>query len=857
MSISYEKLVKKDSEIYSFLDSNISKWFKNKYKKFSPPQKLAIHNIHNKKNTIVSAPTGSGKTMSGFLSILNELTILSKQEKLLDSVYCIYVSPLKALNNDVNRNLIEPLSEIEEVVGKDLGIRTGVRTGDTTPYQRQKMLKKAPHILITTPESLALMITSPKFSEKLKTVKWMIIDEIHSIAQNKRGVHLSLSMERLTKLAGDYTRIGLSATVSPIEEVAKYLVGYKNGKLRECKIVDCSFAKQLDLKVLSPVKNIMQTTQKDLNKSFYKLLEEQIDGHKTTLIFTNTRSGTERIVHKLRGKYGDKIEAHHSAISKDERIKTEESLKNGDLKVVVCSTSLELGIDIGSIDLVLMVGSPKSVARALQRVGRSGHQLHSKIKGRFIVSDRDDLVECSVMLKNAKDGNIDRVDIPTNCLDVLAQHIYGEAIYAKQDITKLYKLFKQSYCYQRLTKKQYNELLSYLAGEYSSLEDRYIYAKIWIDKEENMLGKRGRLARVIYATNIGTIPDESYIRVKIGNQTIGSLDEGFLEKLKKGDIFVLGGKTYRYNYARGMTVQVTPMPGRVPTVPSWFSESLPLSYDLAMDIQKFRKYMSDMFENKYTKKQIVKYINDYLYVDSFAANSIYEYFREQHVYSEIPHSKKILVEFYKGYGGKKYTVFHTLYGRRVNDALSRAIAYDLTKRTRKGVSVSINDNGFYITADTDKIQAIQSLMNLTPEVIESHLRNSLEYSEVLKRRFRHCAGRSLMILRSYRGRRKSAGRQQIGAMILINAVREISEEFPVLKEARREVMEDLMDIENAKNVVGDIQKGKIKVKNISTDIPTPFAMNLITRGYMDIVKFEDKREFIRRMHEALIKRIGK
>jgi len=276
-----------------------------------------------------------------------------------------------------------------------------------------------------------------------------------------------------------------------------------------------------------------------------------------------------------------------------------------------------------------------------------------------------------------------------------------------------------------------------------------------------------------------------------------------------------------------------------------------------MDIQKFRKYMSDMFENKYTKKQIVKYINDYLYVDSFAANSIYEYFREQHVYSEIPHSKKILVEFYKGYGGKKYTVFHTLYGRRVNDALSRAIAYDLTKRTRKGVSVSINDNGFYITADTDKIQAIQSLMNLTPEVIESHLRNSLEYSEVLKRRFRHCAGRSLMILRSYRGRRKSAGRQQIGAMILINAVREISEEFPVLKEARREVMEDLMDIENAKNVVGDIQKGKIKVKNISTDIPTPFAMNLITRGYMDIVKFEDKREFIRRMHEALIKRIGK
>ena len=815
-------------EIFKTLHPWVRKWFDSQFEDFTPAQKRSIIDIHKKNNILISSPTGSGKTLTAFLSVISELTELAEKDKLEDKVYCIYISPLKALDNDIEKNLDEPLDGVEKIAGRSLGIRKAVRTGDTTQYQRQKMLKKPPHILITTPETLSILLVAPKFREKLSHVKYVIIDEIHSLAENKRGVHLSLSLERLQHLIGQYTRIGLSATVSPIEEVARFLVGYEYGVERNCKIVNVNYLKELDMEVMCPVSDIVLADEEDTRLGMYDLLDDLIQENKTTLIFTNTRSGTERFVYNLKKMYpmnynNSNIMAHHSSLSKEVRLETENKLKEGKLKAVVSSTSLELGIDIGYIDLVVLINSPKSVARALQRIGRSGHRLHEKSKGRIIVTDRDDLVECSVLLKNAKEGKIDRITIPSNCLDVLAQHIYGMSIENPWDIDYAYDVIRKSYCYKDLTRDDYEDVLSYLGGEYEELEERYVYAKIWIDYEENTFGKRGKLARMLYSTNIGTIPDSSGVLVKCDGETVGKIEESFMERLKKGDTFVLGGRTYRFNYGKGMTINVTPASGP-PTIPSWFSQQLPLSFDLAMDIQKFRSFMEARFEYRRSKEEIMEFIYDYLYVDDFAANSIYEYFVEQYKYAKIPSNRCLLIEYYKGFGGRKFVIFHSLFGRN------------------------------YLSSD-GTIGGLESFRELNPENFEQILTNSLNKTETLASRFRHCAGRSLMTLRRYKGESKSVGRQQVRGKILLKYVQDMDDNFSILKEARREAMEDYMDIKNALKVINMIDSGEMEIKTINTVIPSPFAFNLVSQGYLDVLNQNDRGEFTKRMHQAILEQI--
>ena len=844
-------------ELDNILHPFVKKWFYSKFKAYSLPQKLGVMEIHSRNNILISAPTGATKTLTAFLSILNELVDSADKGILEDKIYAVYISPLKALNYDIEVNLIEPLKEIEKIAGKKLGIRVGVRTGDTTPYEKSKMLKNPPHIFITTPESLSIVLTSPKFKENLKKVEWCIIDEIHSLAENKRGVLLSFGLERLQKLTGHITRIGLSATIAPINEVAKFLVGYDGKKERNCKIIDVQFIKETDLKVLCPVKDLINSDYEIMKKEMYKLIHDLVQKHKTTLIFTNTRAATERVVNYLKEnfptEYTENIGAHHGSLDKDLRRSLEKRLREGKLKVVVSSTSLELGIDIGVIDLVILLGSPKSVSRALQRVGRSGHKLHSKAKGRLIVLDRDDLIECSVLLKSAIERKIDRIHIPKNSLDVLAQHIYGTVITDSLHIDEIRTLTRNCYSFHEILESDFLQIMNYLAGEYVDLEQRNVYAKIWWDKETGMVGKRGKLARVIYMTNLGTIPDESFITVKVGTQVIGRLDEGFLEKLRRGDIFVLGGQKYEFKFSRGMVAQVNSSVYRPPTIPSWMSESLPLSFDLAKDIGKFRNLMSEKF-NKETKKDILKFINEYLYVDKNSLNSIYEYFKEQYDYVKIPSNKKLVLEHYDDDSGK-YMIFHSLYGRRVNDVLSRAFALVVSQINKGQIEIGINDNGFifgvkkHVTFDKIK-KAIPSTQ--LREIVEL----AIDKTEVLKRRFRHCAARSLMILRNYKGRRKGVGRQQVSSKILMCALRRIDPNFSILKEARREVLEDLMDIDNAINILKDIEDNKIKIEEITTNVPSPFAFNLIMQGYTDILKTEDKIEFLKRMHQNVLAKIA-
>ena len=905
----YERAeLRKKEEIIGILDPLVKEWFFSKFEKFSESQLYGVMNVHERKNILISAPTGSGKTLTSFLAIINYLVGLARKNELENKVYCVYSSPLKALNNDIFVNLIRPLEEIYELADKKdvklQKIRISLRTGDTTTNEKSKMLKNPPHIFITTPESLAICLTSKKFIELFYGVEFVIIDEIHSLG-NKRGVYLSLSLERLEEISKiSPVRIGLSATIAPLGEVANFLVGTG----RVCLIAEVEEIKKTDIEVLTGVSDLIDTDSYEMHSSLYGLIDKLIQSHKTTIIFTNTRAATERVVHHLKEMFPenyiehrvgseesdvntggdfDLIGAHHSSLSKEHRFDIEEKLRKGELKVVVTSTSLELGIDIGYVDLVILLGSPKSSARALQRIGRAGHKLHDTAKGRFVVLDRDDLVECSILNKECKERKIDRIHIPKNCLDVLAQQIFGMAIQKIWNINEMLAIIKKSYCYANLSREDFMSVISYLAGEYA-LEHRNIYAKIWYDKETQQIGKKGKLARVIYLTNIGTIPEESFISVVIGSgekkdQKIGVVDEGFLEKMKPGDVFVLGGKRYQFMFTRGMKAYVKTAVRKNPTIPRWFSEMLPLSFDSALEINRFRKLLNEKFEKassakaeghispdeikKFSKEnfslsnstpekikefEIKGFIREYCYVSEHVSSSIYNYFNEQHKYSKISHEKRLVLEYYRG--EKNYVIFHSLYGRRVNDALSRALGYLMAQKVGRDIEIGISDNGFYFAGENLPIDEAMKL--LKPENLRKILEEAISKTEILKRRFRHCAARSLMILRNYKGRGKSVGKQQMNSFFLLNAINKISKDFPILKEARREVLEDLMDIEKAEMVCKWLNDGMIKIEKVQTSLPSPFAMNLVLQGYSDLLKIEDRIEFMKRMHKEIVREIG-
>ena len=427
-----------------------------------------------------------------------------------EGVHAIYISPLKALANDIDRNLKQPLEEMMTLAEKlemDVpDIKVAVRSGDTSLKERARMVRKPPHILITTPESLGLLLSSKKFRDHFRRTRYIILDEIHDLANNKRGTHLSLSVERLAEIIEkEPVRIGLSATQAPIEDIAGFLGGYEGSKPRPVNIVDVKERKHLDLKVLCPVDDLTLHSTEIINSKMYDMLVDLVKDHRTTLIFTNTRAGTESLAIQLKERGIEKLAAHHGSLSKEMRFDVERKLKAGEMDVVISSTSLELGIDIGYVDLVVQIGSPKSIAKGLQRIGRAGHALRAISKGRLVVFDSDDLIECAVLFKSAYEGKIDRVSIPEKATDVLAQSIIGMSLDKQWDADQMYKLVSSAYPYRNLSKSEFLDVLDFLGGD--ALEKHGVYPKIWYDKKKKEIGiKRG--SRQIYNMNIGTIPQE-------------------------------------------------------------------------------------------------------------------------------------------------------------------------------------------------------------------------------------------------------------------------------------------------------------------------------------------------------------
>ncbi|MCK4718457.1 MAG: ATP-dependent helicase, partial [Thermoplasmata archaeon] len=705
-----------------------------------------------------------------------------------------------------------------------------------------------PHILITTPESIAIILSTPKFSQKLEGLEYLIIDEIHEVCNNKRGSMLALNMERLEARTGGFTRLGLSATQAPIEEIASFLSGYEGEETRPMGIVEAKTRKELDIEVVCPVEDMTALPFEVVNDRMYDLVGELIKEHKTTIVFTNTRAGTESVSYRLQERGIERIAAHHGSLSKETRLEVEEELKLGLLRGVVSSTSLELGIDIGSIDLVCQIGSPKSIAKGLQRIGRAGHSVGAVPTGRFIVFESDDLVECAVLARKAKEGHIDRVSIPRNSLDILAQILVGMSLEHRWEVGEAYKMVRQAQPFHELTEQSFFSVLEYLGARDSD----YVYSKLWYDKEEQEFGRK-KGARMIYYLNLGAIPDESnYVVYAKGGRRLGKLSEKFVERLTSGDIFVLGGQSYKYMRTRGMKVFVEDSPGRKPTVPSWSGEMLPRSYDLSTAIGGFRRLFGEKIARGEKDKELLAHLHKYYHADEGSANSILSYMREQQEFDpRLPTDKRLVIEGYVDMRGRHNLIFHACHGRRVNDALSRAYAMAISNRYNCNVSLSLTDDNFMLTLPR-KIEAEDVTALVTSKNLEELLRSAVKGTEMFKQRFRHCSTRSFMVLRNYKGRGIGVGRQQSRSERIMKVLLE-EEDHPVVWETYNEILNQAMDLGHAREVLEAMESGEREVVCLPYgEVPSPFAHNVVLAGISDIVLMEDRSTLLRELHRKVL-----
>jgi ATP-dependent Lhr-like helicase len=880
-----------DGEVLDLLEPAVREWWVEEFGEFvpenggffTPPQKEAVPLIHERENALICAPTGSGKTLASFTGIINELFRRDREDGLENSVYCLYVSPLKSLANDIHRNLEVPLDGIAENIeqrGEDVEIRHAIRHGDTSDSERQRMLDETPHILNTTPETLAILLNSPKFKQKLETVEYVVVDEIHSLAENKRGTHLSVSLERLEAMADDSpTRIGCSATVEPLSTMAEFLVGRAEpgGQPREYELVDTRFVRDFDMELTCPTDDLIHTPSNVVNDRFYSQLHDLIAEHTNTLVFTNTRSGAERVLHNLRERYDDYDEdnsgCHHGSLSKDRRQEIEEQLKVGTLDVVTTSTSLELGIDMPHIDLVVQVGSPKSVASLLQRVGRAGHQLGETVTGRVVALDRDELIECAVMLKKAEEGFVDRVFVPENAQDVATQHVYGMAINGPRPESELVDILRRAYPYRNYDDDHLDQLFRYLTADYDGMEEKNVYAKIWRDTNdppdgehhyeeypvgEHLIGKRGRLARVIYMTNIGTIPDSFTCDVytRSNKEWVGQLDESYLDTLEGGDVFVLGGDNFEFKYRRGSKVYVDRTSAR-PTVPSWFSERLPLSYDLGREILHFQRELAGRLADG-GRSEVRVWLRQFP-LDEHSVQAITRMFDQQVRYAgteSVATDERLVIEEELDHDEyERHYYVHSNYGRRFNDGLSRLLAYHCAQQANANVKVAVADHGFTLSLPLNrKVDITAIVRDIESAEAREDLRASLDGTDLLERYFRINATRALMILKRYKGHEKSASQQQVSSDMLLGFAQDL-DDFAVIEETYREILEDKLNVAGVETVLSAIGAGDIEVVKNRVESPTPRAFGLATLMASDVVLAEDESAVLQDFHERVLAEI--
>ena len=868
----------------------VQEWFVSKFGTPTEPQISGWPHILAGRDTLISAPTGSGKTFAAFLACIDQLVRKAITGGLRDEIEVLYVSPLKALGNDIQKNLEIPLGEILHLAAERgflmPEIRTAVRTGDTLMHERRAMQKRPPQILVTTPESLYILLTAGRSRELLRSVRTVIVDEIHAIADDKRGSHLALSLERLEALTGCHpTRIGLSATQQPIECIGQFLSGSERPLPT---IVQVAQRREFDLSVEVPASELGAVASNEMWDEIYKRIAEMVQQHRSTLIFVNTRRLAERVAHALGGLLGEgAVASHHGSLSRLRRLAVESKLKAGELRALVATASLELGIDIGSVELVCQIGSPRSIAVALQRVGRSGHWRGAIPKGRLFATTRDELLECAALVRSIREGLLDRIIVPDCPLDVLAQQIVAECAAMEWNDDQLFALVKRAYPYRNLSRESFDEVIGILANGISARRGRY-GTYLYHDAVNNRLRAR-RGSRLAAITSGGAIPENALYTVIAEPEgiVVGTLDEDFAVESLRGDIVLLGNTSWRIRRIQSGSVLVEDAQGAPPNVPFWRGEAPARTAELSQEVAELRQRIDSLAESAAptgsrtdpARTAATDWLMRECGLDRAGAEQAVEYIiAGRAVLRAVPTQQTIIAERFFDESGGMQLVIHAPFGGRINKAWGLALRKRFCRSFNFELQAAATDNGLNISLGEQHSFPLADVFQfLKPATVEELLAQAVLASPIFTSRWRWAAGRALALLRFQGGKKVPPQIQRMRSDDLLAAVFphalacpenlegdiEIPD-HPLVRETMKDALTEAMDIEGLKNVLQAIGDGKIQTVAVDTPAPSQFSHEILNANpyaYLDDAPLEERRaravEMRRMLPEAVLSEVGR
>ena len=838
---------------------SIQRWFGERFAEPTEPQRHAWPVIQRGADVLIAAPTGSGKTFAAFLSAIDSLLRQGLDGTLRDETQVLYVSPLRALSNDVQKNLAEPLAEIRaglEAAGlPDVEVRTLLRTGDTPQADRQAMVKQPPHILVTTPESLYLILTSERAREMLRTVRTVIVDEIHAVARDKRGSHLALSLARLDALTGKRAqRVGLSATQKPIDEIARFLVG-TNAPPPD--IIDSGHARTLDLSIEIPGSPLEAVMAGEVWEEVNTRIAELIAEHRTTLVFVNTRRLCERLAMQLSERLGaEQVTSHHGSLSREKRLEAEERLKRGELKALVATASLELGIDIGAVDLVIQVGSTRSIATLLQRVGRSGHRLASVPKGRLFPLSRDELVECTALVRATREGRLDRLIIPAKPLDILAQQIVAAAACEEWNEDALFDLVRSAYPYRDLTRRKFDDVVHMLAEGFTTRRGRRAAHLHYDGVNRRVKGRRG--ARLAAITSGGAIPDLGDYRVVLEptETFVGTLNEDFAIESNPGDIFQLGNTSYQVVKVESGQVRVADAKGQPPTLPFWLGEAPGRTIELSEEVSQLRQDVDDRLHDP---TAAIGWLVDTIGLADAAARQIVEYLAAtKRILGVIPTQACLVLERFFDEAGGMQLVLHAPFGSRINRAWGLALRKRFCRSFNFELQAAATEDAIVLSLGAQHSFPLDEVFQyLKPATAETLLVQAMLDAPVFGTRWRWNATRALAVLRFRGGRKVPTPLQRMDAEDLVAAVfpdqlacpenlvgdREIPD-HPLVNQTIADCLLEAMDFPGLQRVLEGMEAGRFTMIARDTAEPSPLCHEVINArpyAFLDDAPLEERR----------------